>query len=135
MSVLASNLQYVAVGFGGLFLVPQIVHGYTTGSLRDLSSITLIFITVSSSLWSYYMYRMTYTLYVYIAGFVCVNALLLLLMQISNYYKRFKLHVNTFETKTAPVPCELAPPIVLQMQPHPVIPELHCDEVKVEVPV
>ena len=36
--------QYIAIGFGGLFLVPQIMLGYRTGSLKDVSTVMLVFI-------------------------------------------------------------------------------------------
>ena len=91
--------RYIIVCFGGLFLVPQIIHGYRTESLKDLSSISLFFIIIISSFWTYYMYKIKYIYYTYITGFVCLNAIILILMQLHNYYKRFKLHVKTFEKK------------------------------------
>ena len=127
MELIENNTyRYIAVGFGGLFLVPQIIHGYKRGSLEDLSSITVFFILFTSLLWTYYMYEMNYVLYVYISGFVSLNAIILLLMQLRFYYKRFKRHVKTFETKPKPepkpepiVPAQV--PIILQMPPQ--IPE------------
>ena len=115
--------RYIAVGFGGLFLVPQIIHGYKRGSLEDLSTITIFFILFTSLLWTYYMYEMSYTLYVYISGFISLNAIILLLMQIVFYYNRFKRHVQTFETKpkSEPKPEPAQVPIILQMPPQ--IPE------------
>ena len=123
MDLIENNTyKYIAVGFGGLFLVPQIAHGYKRGSLEDLSTITIIFILFSTILWTYYMYEMNYTLYVYISGFVSLNAIILLLMQLRFYYTRFKKHVKTFETKSKSepvVPSQV--PIILQMPPQ--IPE------------
>ena len=58
------------------------------------------------------MYEMKYTLYVYISAFVSLNAIILILMQLTFYYKRFRRHVKTFETKPKPVV-----PIILQMSP------------------
>ena len=125
MDLIENNTyRYIAVSFGGLFLVPQIIHGYRRGSLQDLSTITIFFILFTSLLWTYYMYEMNYTLYVYISGFVCLNAFVLILMQLKFYYKRFKSHVKTFETKpkaeSKPEPQPEPPvsaqiPIILQM--------------------
>ena len=95
MELIENNTyRYIAVGFGGFFLVPQIIHGYKRNSLEDLSTITIIFILCSSLLWTYYMYEMKYTLYVYISGFVSLNALLLIFMQLVFYYKRFNSITN-----------------------------------------
>ena len=113
MDLIENNTyRYIAIGFGGLFLVPQIIHGYKRQSLEDLSAITLFFIVVMSSLWTYYMYELNYTLYVYISGFVCFNAIVLILMQLMFYYKRFKQHVKTFETKSKSEPNQA---IILQI--------------------
>ena len=67
---------------------------------------------------------MKYILYVYVSGFVSLNAVVLILMQLRFYYKRFKRHVKTFETKPTPKPESIVPaqvPIILQMPPQ--IPE------------
>lgn len=141
MDIIKKNYMYIAVGFGSLFLVPQFIHGYRSGSLKDVSTITLIFIVFMSLLWTYYMYEMNYVLYIYITGFVCLNAVALLIMQLWYYYKRFKLHVNTFENKPksevkskeepqAPVPVAQPTPIILQIphfQPQPVQEEIKID--------
>ena len=134
MEVISNNSQYIAFGFSGLFLVPQIIHSYRIGSLKEISTISLIFITIMSSLWSYYMYKMNYVLYVYITGFVCLNSIILLSMQLWNYYKRFELHVNTFETKPKPEPEieKVQTPIILQMPPQEIIKE-KTEEVKVDI--
>ena len=61
---------------------------------------------------------MKYILYVYVSGFVSLNAVVLILMQLRFYYKRFKRHVKTFETKPTPKPESIVPaqvPIILQM--------------------
>ena len=119
INVIEKNYRYISVGFGGLFLVPQIIHGYKRQSLEDVSTITLLTIGIMSILWTLYMYDMNYILYAYIAGFVFLNSVILISMQILFYYKRFKLHVTTFETK--PKPDEniqvIQPPvpIILQM--------------------
>jgi len=94
-----AGYHYVAVGFGGLFLIPQIYLGYKSGSLKDVSTISIIFIFLGSLLWSYYMYQKKYKLYVFLTGFVCLNSFVLLTMQLKQYYMRFKKHVKTFETK------------------------------------
>ena len=72
--------QYIAVGFGALFLVPQIVSGYRTGSLRDVSTGMLVCVVIGTGLWSFYMYEGGQYLYLYATSFICSNALLLILM-------------------------------------------------------
>ena len=149
MDLIENNTyRYIAVGFGGLFLVPQIIHGYRRQSLEDLSTITLFFIVCMSSLWTYYMYEMNYVLYVYISGFICLNAVILILMQLTFYYKRFKKHVKTFETKPKPEPKpkqepvpeipEAVPapmPIILQMPPQQQIPVVPLIDIESQSPV
>ena len=136
MELLENNTySYIAVGLGGLILVPQILHGYKRQSLEDLSTITLFFILITSLLWTYYMYEMNYTLYAYISGFVCFNAFVLVMMQLWNYYKRFKQHVKTFETKPKPNKKPEPPvPIILQMpQVAAVEPTIVQEEIKIDI--
>ena len=104
------KIHYIAVGFGGLFLVPQIIHGQRSGSLKDVSTATLFFIFVSSGIWGYYMYASGLLLYACITGFINLNAIILMLMQLAQYYLRFKKHVKTFEA-SAPAPAP-APSVV-----------------------
>jgi uncharacterized protein with PQ loop repeat len=101
---IATIYPYVAMGFGGLFLVPQIFHGYKRGSLKDLSSLTLGFVSVGSALWGFYMYEQNLKIYMYATGFLFLNANILLGMQVYQYYGRFKEHVRTFEPAPAPAP-------------------------------
>ena len=123
MMSIGESYQYIAIGFGGLFLVPQIVMGYKTGSLRDVSTTMLVFIVIGSGLWGYYMYESGFELYVYATGFLCISAILLIFMQLWQYYLRFKEHVNTFEQKpklksnTAPAPAPApAQSIILEVK-------------------
>ena len=115
MSIIVDNSYYhnIAIGLGTFFLVPQIISGYRTGSLKDVSSISLIFIVSTSFLWGYYMYENEYKLYMYATFFVCSNSFILLIMQIIQFYGRFKEHVKTFETAAAPAP---APSNVVQLE-------------------
>ena len=114
-----TNYHYVAIGFGGLFLIPQMLHGYKTGSLKDVSSIMLIFIIISTSLWGYYMYEEKYYLYMYAVGFICFNAITLILMQLWQYYNRFKKHVKTFESKSSKKNEEQSPILLSLPSSHP----------------
>ena len=75
------------------------------------------------------MYEGGQYLYLYATSFICSNALLLILMQLHQYYVRFKEHVNTFEPKQkaepapapAPAPTEQHPPqsIILELKDSP----------------
>ena len=113
MSIIVDNsyYHYIAIGFGTSFLVPQLVSGYRSGSLKDVSTISLLFIGSSSLLWGYYMYEKEYKLYMYATGFVCINAFLLILMQMIQFYGRFKEHVKTFEAAT-PTPAPVSSNVV-----------------------
>jgi uncharacterized protein with PQ loop repeat len=125
--------QYIAMGFGVLFLVPQIFHGYRRGSLQDVSTSMLVFIVIGTSLWGYYMYESQLKLYLYATGFLCANALILLFMQFFQYYGRFQEHVRTFEPKPAPAP---APQIIVTQQPLsvPLVQEpVQCEQISVDI--
>ena len=96
---MTGTYKYIALGFGGLFLVPQIIHGYKTNSMRDVSTTMLVFIVIGTGLWGIHMYQSGMELYAYATGFLCLNAIALILMQLWQYYVRFKEHVSTFERK------------------------------------
>lgn len=91
--------KYIAIGFGTISLIPQIIHGYRNKSMKDVSTLSLICFFTSSMLWCYYMYDNNYRLYMYITGFFCVTVVLLIVLQFYQYYVRFKEHVKHFESK------------------------------------
>ena len=100
MSVLNDeNLFFFGIGFGTIFLLPQVIHGYRSKSLKDVSTGTLICVVLSSSSMTVYLFLNSYKYYAYSCGFILLNSIFLLLMQFWQYYQRFKLHVKTFEPK------------------------------------
>jgi uncharacterized protein with PQ loop repeat len=119
MAAMGGVYQYIGIGFGGLFLLPQILHGYRSGSLRDVSTTMLVFVVIGSGLWGFYMYESGLQLYMYATGFLCLNAVTLILMQLWQYYLRFKEHVSTFEQK--PKKAEIKPAPALDPVPLPSI--------------
>lgn len=90
---------YINIGFGGFCLLPQILSGYKTRSLRDVSSLSLICIFISSGMFSYSSYVNKEKLISYISGFITLNSIILVCMQFMLYYERFQKHVKTFESK------------------------------------
>ena len=91
--------QYFAIGIGAICMIPQIYLGYKTGKMQDVSSFSISCIFISTLLWGIYLYQEGYRLYLYITGFVCISSMVVLLLQLFQYYKRFQEHVRTFESK------------------------------------
>ena len=117
MNVNTDIYAYISIGLGGLCLTPQIISGYRTRSLKDVSSMSLIYIFISSGMFSYKLYINKEKLYSYISGFITLNSIILLWMQFMLYYRRFKEHVKTFESKPpTPTPPQIQVPLQAQAQ-------------------
>lgn len=102
MNVNNDIYSYINIGIGGLCFIPQIISGYRTRSLKDVSSLTLICIFISSGMFSYKLYINNEKLFSCISGFITLNTAILCGMQFMLYYTRFKEHVKTFESKSTP---------------------------------
>mgnify|MGYP003706294695 CR=1 FL=1 len=88
--------QYGSLALATVFLVPQIVKGYKTQSLKDVSALSLTCVTASSFLWGFYMYETDLIHFACATGFVGVNALSLLSMKVVFYYKEMNDHYKSF---------------------------------------
>lgn len=104
--------QYVGVVCATIFLIPQIILSYKTKSTKDISSASLICVTMSSFLWSFYMYEESFYIYTCLTIFVGLNALALLIMQFRFYMERYNEHMLTFD-QPPPAP----QPVIVQC-PH-----------------
>lgn len=85
--------EYSALICATIFQLPQIISGYRSGTLRDMSAASQWLIFIGSSFWAVYMYENQ--LYHFLAGtvFVNVTSLLLLAMKLRYYYRRVN-HLN-----------------------------------------
>jgi len=92
--------QYVAMGFAGLFLLPQIWKGYNKKQLKDLSSTSMCFVIIASGLWTFYMYEVEEYEYAIATGFVGSNALILGIMQFYFWFTRVKDHMKNLDVAT-----------------------------------
>lgn len=94
--------QYAALVAATAFLIPQIRLGYVTGSLKDVSTTSLVFIVFGSTLWAFYMYENTMIVYAALTIFVGLNALSIIGMQLYFYYSRVNDHMKTLDKPPAP---------------------------------
>ena len=88
--------QYGSLALATIFLVPQIVKGYRTQSLKDVSALSMVCVTTSSALWGFYMYENNLIHYVCATGFVGLNALGVLVMKGVYYYREMNEHYKSF---------------------------------------
>ena len=96
--------QYVAMGFAGLFLVPQVWRGYKTKMLKDVSSTSMVFIVIGSLLWGFYMWEIEKIEYAGATIFVGFNALLICMMQFYFWCTRVKDHMKSLDAApTGPI--------------------------------
>ena len=79
--------KYISITIGCLFLVPQTLLAWKTGSLQDMSSFSLTMLTVSGILWSIYMYDTKRILFFPATVFLTSNSLFLLLLK-CHFYRR-----------------------------------------------
>ena len=85
-----NGYQYFAIGLGTFCLTPQLYKGITTGSLRDVSILSITCISISSLLWGYYMYEKKLLSYMYAACFVFLNSLCIICLQLCNWFNDFR---------------------------------------------
>ena len=91
-------LQYVALSFATLFFIPQLVVGYKLRSLKHVSSMSMIMIVTSSGLWGYCMFISDNIYYAIPSIFLCITAILGLVMQLRFYYERLNKHITSLDT-------------------------------------
>uniref|UniRef100_A0A6C0F671 PQ-loop repeat-containing protein n=1 Tax=viral metagenome TaxID=1070528 RepID=A0A6C0F671_9ZZZZ len=89
--------QYASIAAATLFLLPQIRVAYKLKSLKEISTISLIFILVGSILWTFYMYENQMRIYAILTLFVSLNSFILLFMQFYYYYLRINQHMLKFD--------------------------------------
>ena len=104
MEVIIQNnyYQYIAVGFATTFLLPQIRLGYKKTSLQEISSISLVMISIASGLWACYMFELQYMYYVAATSFVGICSLILLTMKILFYYRKVNEHLKSIDQQPQP---------------------------------
>ena len=94
----SNSYQYVSIVFATIFLLPQTIHSYKSGCMKDINSITLFMICCGSGLWAFYMYEKKLVVYWIAAAFLTINAILLFIMKFILYLKRISDHYKSFDT-------------------------------------
>ena len=90
-----NGYEYVAIVFGTIYLIPQIIVSKNTKCLDQISTLSLITLIFSSMLWAYYLYsKVEAVYYAYATGFVCSNALALLIMKYMYYVQHLKKEIE-----------------------------------------
>lgn len=131
------GIHYIGVGLSSVALIPQFIYSYRNNSLRHVSTVSLCCFMLSSMLLAYYTFTNTLVFYFYstVVSFVC--SLSLILLQLWQYYKRFREHVRTFEAKEpAPAPTPAPAPAPAPTPPVPIITKVQSiEEPMVENPL
>ena len=89
--------EYVAIVFGTVYLIPQIMLGYKLKCLKHVSTLSMITLTFSSMLWAYYLYVAEAIYYSYATAFVCINAIAIICMKYTYYVKDLKSKLDTID--------------------------------------
>lgn len=103
--------QYLSMFLATTFLVPQIYSSYYNSSAKDISSVSIIFIIFSSTLWGLYMYEKNLLVYTFCSFFLTINALILSMIKVYTFAGRVREHYNSFEQ-----PPSTAIPVQVQTQ-------------------
>ena len=73
-----NGYQYIAVVFGTLYLIPQIVLGHRKKNLQNVSTLSFVVLMFGSMLWAYYLYNEDAVYYAYATGIVTISAITIL---------------------------------------------------------
>ena len=85
------GFEYVPIVLGTCYLLPQIYVGYTTKTLTNLSTLSMVMLILSSMLWAYYLYsRVNEPYFAYATGFITFNAIFVLCMKYTYYVMQLK---------------------------------------------
>lgn len=89
--------KYISITIGCLFLVPQTLQSWKSGSLQDISSSSLMMLTIAGILWSIYMYETKRILFFPATVFLTTNAVLLLFMKCHFYRRKLVNSMNRLD--------------------------------------
>ena len=85
------GFEYVPIVLGTTYLLPQILVGYRTKKLTDVSTLSLVMLIFASMLWAYYLYsKVGEEYFAYATGFITFNAVILLCMKYTYYVMHLK---------------------------------------------
>ena len=85
------GFEYVPIVLGTTYLLPQILVGYRTKKLTDVSTLLLLMLIFASMLWAYYLYsKVGEEYFAYATGFITFNAVILLCMKYTYYVMHLK---------------------------------------------
>ena len=93
-----NGYEYVAIIFGTIYLIPQIILGHKTKNLKNVSTFSLLILIFSSILWAYYLYNSEMIYYSYATAFVTINAIVILCQKYIYYIKYLKKKIQSSET-------------------------------------
>ena len=104
MSVITQHdgYEYAAIACGSTFLLPQLYSAVKSHQLRHVSGTSLTLIMSGSILWGLYMYENELYIYASLAGFVALQAMILLILKMVYYYQRVNKHMRSFDAEDIP---------------------------------
>jgi len=81
-----NDVKYIPIFLGTCYLLPQIYSGYKSKKLKDVSTLSLFLLIISSLPFSYYLYVTLHEEYFSFAiGFITLNAVIILCMKYTYY--------------------------------------------------
>lgn len=89
--------QYLSMFLATTFLIPQIYTSYYSNSAKDVSSISLMFIILSSGLWGLYMYENNLLVYTFCTFFVTFSGIVMSVIKTYTFANRVREHYNNCE--------------------------------------
>jgi len=92
--------QYLSMFLATTFLIPQIYTSYYSNSAKDISSISIVFILMSSSLWGLYMYEKELYVYTVCTFFVTFCGIIMSVIKTYTFAHKVREHYSSFEQST-----------------------------------
>lgn len=89
-----SGYEYVAIIFGTMYLLPQIILGYKTKNLKNVSTLSYVILIFSSVIWAYYLYNSEAVYYAYATAFVTLSAVIVLCQKYIYYVQHLKRKIK-----------------------------------------
>ena len=103
MGVFHEKYHFIAMGLAATSLTPQLIQGWYTGSLRDVTLLTMFMHLLSGLGWAYFMYLEDDIIFMSGGLYFAANAISIMVLQVLLYFGRCKRHMKHFDEKRHPV--------------------------------
>ena len=92
------GIKYISIVLGTSYLLPQIYQGHQTKKLSDVSTLSLVMLSLGSMIWAYYMYSHLEEVYfAYATGFISINSIYILCQKYWYYVMYLKKRIKEVE--------------------------------------